>query len=72
MALVKADLKAELVTLFNTLKTYEDQSAAIDKLAGDMATAIDNFVKTGAVTVASGISLSTGGTTNATGTGTIA
>lgn len=78
MALVKASLKAELVVLFNALKSMEDQTSAIDKMAGDMATAIDTYIKSGSVTVASGITLTTTGTASAqsgattgTGTGTI-
>lgn len=82
MALNKATLATQLKAIFDGVSpeaTGEtDPDKLRQKLATDMANAIDAFVKTGAVTVASGITLSSTGTaaahtgaTNGTGTGTI-
>ena len=81
MALDKTGLKTSLKALYTfqyegTLT--EEQDTQLDSLVDDLANAIDVYVKTGTVTVASGITVSTTGTaaaqtgaTTSTGTGTI-
>ena len=46
MALDKAQLKSKLVRLFNK----PQKASNVDQVAGDLATAIDEFVKTATVT----------------------
>ena len=46
MALDKAQLKSRLVRLFNKPQTVSN----VDQVAGDLAAAIDEFVKTATVT----------------------
>ena len=79
MALVKDTLKAAIEAAFKAQagKTERPDDALAD-LAGKLATAIDSFVKSGTVTVAAGIAVSTAGSaaaqtgaTTSTGTGTI-
>ena len=78
MPLVKATLKASILSTLNTLKIEEDQAAAIDKFADDLATHIDTYIKSATVTVAAGIPVATAGSpsaqtgaTTATGIATI-
>lgn len=69
MALDKASLVSELTTVFEDVNA---KTAA--ETAQQIADAIDTFVKTGSVTVASGIPVTTSigvGTTTGPGTGTI-
>jgi hypothetical protein len=76
MALVKATLQAELVSMLNEMTSETDQATGIQNFAGKLATAIDNYIKTATVTVAFPIPVQvavpagTGGTT-AAGTGTL-
>ena len=82
MALDKTTLAATISATLTALKDYDGstgktQADAIDKLSGDLADAIDVFVKSGTVstTVASGITVQvdpvTGiGATTGTGAGT--
>jgi hypothetical protein len=82
MALNKATLAQQLKTIFDGVSPeatgITDPALLRQKLANDMADAIDAFVKTGTVTVAKDIPVSTTGTAAAqtgktitTGTGTI-
>lgn len=76
MALQKPALKASIKQLLEDMMTREE--ASYEEFADRLSTAIDAFVKTGTVTVASGIPVATAGSataqtgnTTATGTGTI-
>lgn len=76
MALQKPALKASIKQLLQDMMTRED--ASYEEFADRLSTSIDAFVKTGTVTVASGIAVATTGTaaaqtgsTTAQGTGTI-
>lgn len=76
MPLNKPALQSAIKTLLTDMMTREESS--IDEFAQRLATAIDTFVKSGSVTVAAGIGVSTAGTaaaqtgaTTTTGTGTI-
>ena len=76
MALQKPALKATIKQLLQDMIARED--ASYEEFADRLSTAIDTFVKTGTVTVASGIAVATTGTaaaqtgsTTAQGTGTI-
>lgn len=76
MALNKTALKSALKQLLEDMMQRED--ASFEEFAERMSTVIDAYVKTGTVTVASGIPVSTAGTaaaqsgaTTAPGTGTI-
>lgn len=81
MALDKESLKTSLVNLFTSQYAgtlSASQEAEVDNLSQGIADAIDVFVKTGTVTIASGIPVATGGTatsqtgsTTSTGTGSI-
>ena len=80
MALQKPALKAALKAAFvaEMPSASAEQTAAYDRIADAFANAIDTFVKTGTVTVASNIPVATTGTaaaqtgfTTATGAGTI-
>lgn len=82
MALDKTGLKNALKSIFDGVSpdaTGEIDPAILrEKVAEEMADAIDTFVKTASVTVAQGIPVSTTGSataqtgqTTATGTGTI-
>lgn len=75
MALDKTTLINTLTSIFNDLTTANNTASA---KATAIANAIDTYVKSGSVTVASGIPVSTTGTaaaqtgsTTGTGTGTI-
>jgi hypothetical protein len=76
MALVKATLQAELVSILNEMTLETNQATGIQNFADKLATAIDNYIKTATVTVAFPIPVTVavpagiGGTT-AAGTGTI-
>ena len=62
MPLNKPALKAEIVTILTTLKGQTDNPAqSIQQFAEALATAIDNYVKTGTV-------ITTGSATTQTGT----
>lgn len=50
MALVKATFKTKIKTLMNALKSEENQEAAIDKFAGDLADAVDSYIKSATIT----------------------
>lgn len=72
----KPALKASIKTLLVDMMTREQDST--DEFAERLATAIEVFVKSGTVTIAAGITVSTAGTataqtgaTTTTGTGTI-
>lgn len=52
MPLVKATLVNQIKSIMNALKTEEDQNAAIDKFANDLATAVDTYIKSATVTSA--------------------
>lgn len=76
MALQKPALKASIKQLLEDMMTREE--ASYEEFADRLSAAIDTFVKTGTVTVASGIPVATAGSataqtgnTTATGTGTI-
>jgi hypothetical protein len=76
MALDKTGLQTTIKALMLDMKTKE--SASFDEFAQRLADAIDVYVKTGTVTVAPGIPVSTAGSptaqtgaTTAPGTGTI-
>lgn len=76
MALQKATLQAGILQLMTDMRGKTDVSDA--EYANRLATLIDDFVKTGIVTVEPGIAVSTTGSataqtgaTTATGTGTI-
>ena len=82
MALNKAILAQQFKAIFDGVSPeatgITDPDALRQKIASEMANAIDAFVKTGTVAVASGITVSTTGTaaaqtgaTTAVGTGTI-
>jgi hypothetical protein len=79
MALVQATLKAGIEAAFKAQDSKTDNpDAALGDLADMLASAIESFVKSGTVTVAAGIAVSTAGTaaaqtgaTTAPGTGTI-
>jgi hypothetical protein len=79
MALDKNTLKTAIEAAFTAqMNKTENREAALADLADKTATAIDAFVKSGTVTVASGIPVSTAGSataqtgaTTGTGTGTI-
>lgn len=45
----KPGLKQDLKTLYKALKEMTDEDAAMDKLAGDTADAIEKFVKSASV-----------------------
>ena len=62
MALVKATLKSAIEAAFKAQSTKTDNpDSALSDLADKLATAIDTFVKSGTVTVAAGIPVSTAG-----------
>jgi len=65
MPLVKATLKSSILATLNSLKTEEDQTAAIDKLADDLANHIDTYIKTATITVSAGIPVATAGSPSA-------
>jgi len=76
MALAKPALKASIKQLLQDMMTREN--ASFDEFATRLSDAVDTYVKTGTVTVASGIPVSTTGTaaaqtgaTTAPGTGAI-
>lgn len=76
MALNKPALAASIKQLLDDMKTRENDST--QEFANRLADSIDVFVKSGTVTVAAGIVVSTTGTavaqtgaTTSTGTGTI-
>ncbi|ATA83548.1 hypothetical protein [Capnocytophaga sputigena] len=76
MALNKQALKQGIIDLHQDMLTKTNDS--IEEYAERLASLIDAFVRSGEVTVAAGISVSTVGTataqtgaTNSTGTGTI-
>jgi hypothetical protein len=76
MALNKQALKQGIIDLHQDMLTKTNDS--IEEYAERLASLIDAFVRSGEVTVAAGISVSTAGTataqtgaTNSTGTGTI-
>lgn len=76
MALNKQALKQGIIALQQDMLTKTD--ASMEEYAERLASLIDAFVRSGEVTVAAGISVSTAGTataqtgaTNSTGTGTI-
>lgn len=76
MALNKATLKENILDLLTNMRTKE--SVCDEEFAEKLSTAIDTYVKTGEVTVAPGIAVSTTGsptaqtgTTTAPGKGTI-
>lgn len=79
MPLNKAQLKTDLLAAFTDAKAKkENPDAALDAIATAISDAVDAYVKTGTVTVASGIAVATttpagagAGATTATGTGTI-
>jgi hypothetical protein len=79
MGLDKTTLKNEIQAAFDAESDVEVNPAeARARIATKLSEAIDKFVKSGTVTVASGIAVSTTGTaaahtgaTTATGTGTI-
>jgi hypothetical protein len=82
MSLNKTQLTAALKGIFDGVSPEAtgqiDPEQLRQKIASEMADAIDAFVKSGTVTVASGIAVSTTGSataqtgaTTATGTGTI-
>ena len=82
MALNKTALAQQLKAIFDGVSPeatgIADPDALRQKMANEMANAIDAFVKTGTVAVATGIAVSTTGTaaaqtgaTTAMGTGTI-
>ena len=82
MALNKTALAQQLKAIFDGVSPeatgIADPDALRQKMANEMANAIDTFVKTGTVAVATGIAVSTTGTaaaqtgaTTAMGTGTI-
>jgi len=55
MALVKQTLEAQIKLIFTELKNFDGsngktQNDAISKLASDLATAIDTYIKTATVT----------------------
>lgn len=79
MALIKEILKQEIKQAFLEEQTEtHNHNASLERIATKLSNAIDKFVKSGTVTVASGIAVSTTGTayaqtgaTTSTGTGTI-
>ncbi len=78
MALNKPTLQSALENLFQSMTQENDSDAGFKKLAEGMANAFDAFVKSGTVTVATGIPVATSGSatsqtgaTTGTGTGTI-
>ncbi|HCL55762.1 MAG TPA: hypothetical protein DHW82_01965 [Spirochaetia bacterium] len=76
MALVKANLKTAIKTIFDTMKTSAETTPKDeDWLAGELADAIDSYIKTATVTVtvpALGLLAPTGPCTgSASGTGTV-
>jgi len=78
MTLVKATLKVDIVTLLNSLKTNEDQSASVEEFATGLSDIIDAYIKTATVNVLAGIPVATTGTaaaqtgaTTGPGTGTL-
>ena len=79
MALNKTALKNAIKTAFeNEKNSTDDPSDSINRIADAIANGVDAFVKSGTVTVAVGIPVSTAGTaaaqtgaTTSTGTGTI-
>jgi hypothetical protein len=79
MALVKATLKSAIEAAFKVQASKEDNpDGALSDLSDKLAAAIEAFVKSGTVTVAAGIAVSTAGSptaqtgaTTAPGTGTI-
>jgi len=55
MALVKTVLKNDLKAVFDALKNYDgsngkSQDEAIEKLANDLASAIDSYIKSATIT----------------------
>jgi hypothetical protein len=76
MALNKQALQQGIIALQQDMQSKTD--ASMEEYAERLASLIDAFVRSGEVTVAAGISVSTAGTataqtgaTNSTGTGTI-
>lgn len=68
MALVPATLEASILTLMKALYAQtENPEAAAQKFAGDLAAAIDTYIKTATVTVTVA---TTGSATAQAGTGT--
>ena len=75
MALVQATLKANLLALFNQMKTQEMSEA---DFADSLATILNNHIKTATVNVSAGIPVATAGsaaaqtgTTTGPGTGSL-
>ena len=78
MALNTPGLKTDIKNLLQAMTEEDDSVAGFDKFADGLSAAIETFVKSGTVTVASGIAVSTTGSaaaqtgsTTGTGTGTI-
>ncbi|MEP0263785.1 hypothetical protein [Dokdonia sp.] len=66
MTLVKENLKMAIVAAFDEREEKEDSVAAIDRIAGKLATAIDDYIKTGTVMT---MVTTAGSATAQTGTG---
>lgn len=78
MALNTTALKQAIKSLLNDMTTEDDSATGMDTFADRLSSAIETFVKSGTVTVASGIPVSTAGSataqtgaTTGAGTGTI-
>ena len=78
MALNTTGLKADIKSLLQEMTEETDSAAGLEKFAIKLSTAVEAYVKSGTVTVASGIPVSTTGSaaaqtgaTTGTGTGTI-
>lgn len=55
MALDKNQLKSDIKSVLNELKTATDQDAAIEQYADKLSTAIDTYVKTASITYITGL-----------------
>jgi hypothetical protein len=78
MALNTPGLKSDIKNLLQAMTSQTDSAAGFNKFADELGDAIEKYVKSGIVTVASGIPVSTAGSaaaqtgaTTSTGTGTI-
>lgn len=76
MTLVVETLKSDILSLLTSMRKKTEVSD--EEFAGQLATAIDTYIKSATVTVAAGIAVSTSGSptsqtgaTTAPGTGTI-
>lgn len=76
MALVVETLKSDILSLLTSMR--EKTEVSDEEFAGQLAAAIDTYIKSATVTVAAGIAVSTSGSptsqtgaTTAPGTGTI-